>query len=195
LTLLESVFFKDFLAGMVSVSVGVFGIVFIYQLANADGKSENGLSDTTDTTTNSSVDVVPTVQPTIPIVPAVEPEVLPPEQAENQLQESVIFYQVQTGDTLTALAQRFNVGIQEIAQVNGITNYDWIIAGTVIKIPQAATPVMPETSITYYTVRPGDNLWSIAQTFGVDVNTLAQANHIFNPALIHPGDVLEIVSS
>jgi LysM repeat protein len=43
-----------------------------------------------------------------------------------------------------------------------------------------------------YTVQPGDNLARIARTYGVDLNTLATANHLVNPNLIYPGQVLVI---
>jgi serine-aspartate repeat-containing protein C/D/E len=39
----------------------------------------------------------------------------------------------------------------------------------------------------YYTVKHGDTLWSISQTFDVPVNAIVKVNHIPHPSLIYPG--------
>lgn len=52
----------------------------------------------------------------------------------------------------------------------------------------SATPRPSGT--TTYTVRPGDTLSGIAARFGTTVAVLEQLNHITNPSVIHPGDVL-----
>ncbi|HEU4962357.1 MAG TPA: LysM domain-containing protein [Bacilli bacterium] len=44
----------------------------------------------------------------------------------------------------------------------------------------------------YYTVRPGDNLWSIAQRFRVPLQQLMQANNITNPSQVYIGQRLLI---
>ncbi|MFO7634879.1 MAG: LysM peptidoglycan-binding domain-containing protein [Caldilinea sp.] len=49
--------------------------------------------------------------------------------------------------------------------------------------------------VTYYTVRPGDNLTRISRMFGVSVWQLAQVNGIRNPSLIFVGQVLCIPST
>ncbi len=46
-----------------------------------------------------------------------------------------------------------------------------------------------------YTVVPGDNLWNIAVHFygqGAHYRLIAEANHLPNPDLIFPGQVLRI---
>jgi len=43
-----------------------------------------------------------------------------------------------------------------------------------------------------YKVRPGDTLSGIANKFGTTVSTLAKANHIANPNLIHVGEKLTV---
>ncbi|MGQ9572803.1 MAG: LysM peptidoglycan-binding domain-containing protein [Dehalococcoidia bacterium] len=43
-----------------------------------------------------------------------------------------------------------------------------------------------------YEVQRGDTLSEIADRFGVDMETLAEANDIADPDLIHPGQVLII---
>jgi len=57
--------------------------------------------------------------------------------------------------------------------------------------PTAAPPV-PGGGQTSYTVKPGDRLYSIGRQFGVNPYTIAQANGIGAPYLIHPGQILLI---
>ena len=57
-----------------------------------------------------------------------------------------------------------------------------------------AAPAVPTPAVaSNYTVAPGDNLFSIAERLLGDGNAypeLAAANHILNPSVIHPGQVL-----
>ena len=58
----------------------------------------------------------------------------------------------------------------------------------------AGTPPQSVTSYgyTYYTVKPGDNLYRISLRFGVPMYTLMQANGIWNPNYIYAGQVLRV---
>lgn len=53
-------------------------------------------------------------------------------------------------------------------------------------------PPSQRRGIQEYRVKRGDNLSSIAQAFGVGVSQLAQANHLGNAHLIHPGQTLRV---
>lgn len=50
----------------------------------------------------------------------------------------------------------------------------------------------PQLGGKNYTVKRGDNLWQIAQRFGVSLDALAQANKLSNPDVLYPGQVLVI---
>jgi LysM repeat protein len=50
-------------------------------------------------------------------------------------------------------------------------------------------------SCTYYTVRRGDTMYSIARRYGTTVQAIAQANGIVNPSRIYVGQVLCIPSA
>lgn len=57
-----------------------------------------------------------------------------------------------------------------------------------------AAQAQPPTTIAY-TVQPGDTLWAIAQRFygnGAQYRVIAQFNHLADPNLIFPGQVLHI---
>src|SRR5579883_887473 len=100
-------------------------------------------------------------------------------------------YVVQAGDTLSDLAARFGITVQQIAAANGLTNPDSISEGQTLVIPGA--PAGAEGST--YTVQAGDTLSDIAARFGVDVAALQDANHIADPTLLQPGTILVIPHS
>jgi LysM repeat protein len=45
-------------------------------------------------------------------------------------------YTIQPGDTLSAIAQHFNIALALLAQANGLSNPNDIVAGQVLQIPQ-----------------------------------------------------------
>src|SRR5687767_8546572 len=47
-------------------------------------------------------------------------------------------YRINSGDTLSALAQRFNTSVQKLADANGIKNVNLIYAGANLKVPGAS---------------------------------------------------------
>lgn len=102
-------------------------------------------------------------------------------------------YTVKSGDTLSAIAQRYGTTYQELARINGIPDPNKIYPGQVIKItgsaPQIAQPAPPAQS---YTVKAGDTLSGIAQRYGTTYQELARINGIANPNLIYPGQVIKL---
>ncbi|MEM7112019.1 MAG: LysM peptidoglycan-binding domain-containing protein [Chloroflexota bacterium] len=107
-------------------------------------------------------------------------------------------YTVQQGDTLAAIARRFNSNIQTLIQRNNIANPNLIYSGQQIIIPDANSNSAPPPSVPpsqdtqQYTVQPGDTLAAISRRFNVSVLAIVQANNITNPNLIFVGRVLTI---
>ncbi len=105
-------------------------------------------------------------------------------------------YTVQPGDTLSRIARRFGVSLNDLAAANGIVNRSFIRAGQQLKIPGAVPPPSPAepppAEGTTYIVQRGDTLFLIARRFGVTISALAAGNQIANPSLIYPGQALII---
>ncbi len=106
-------------------------------------------------------------------------------------------YVIRSGDTLSAIAARYNTSVAALAQANGIANPNLIYAGRTLQIPGTAPAPAPSAASTAmtYTVRPGDTLSAIAGRYGTTVSALVSANGIRNPNLIYPGQVLRISGS
>ena len=48
-------------------------------------------------------------------------------------------YKIQSGDTLTAIAKKYNTTVDELASLNNIKNKNLIYTGDVLKIPDTGT--------------------------------------------------------
>lgn len=103
---------------------------------------------------------------------------------------TTINYVIRPGDTLTSISQKFNVGMDVIAALNGIRNPSRIFAGQTLRIPQSSTV----TGTIIYTVAPGDTLWEIARRFGTTVPAITSLNGIAEPDFLYIGQVLRIPS-
>ena len=112
------------------------------------------------------------------------------EDVENSVDNSnYIEYIVKSGDTLSAIAQKYNTTYQKIAQDNNIENPNLIYPNQKIKI---YTNVSQETNGTIYIVKSGDCLCNIAKKFNTTVNKIAIDNDITNVDLIYVGQKLII---
>ena len=98
-------------------------------------------------------------------------------------------YTVQSGDSLSLLAERWRSSVQAVAGLNGISNPNLIYVGQRLRVPRgAAIPREP----LLYTVQPGDTLNAIADSFGASASAIAELNGIANPNLLRVGEELRI---
>ena len=108
-------------------------------------------------------------------------------------------YIVQSGDTLTLIAIKFDTTVQEIAELNDLQNPNLIYVGEILKIPTNSRGNLSAPSsrhyIKTYIVQSGDTLTSIAKKFNTTVDKIALLNNITNPNLIYPGQILKIETS
>ncbi len=120
------------------------------------------------------------------------------ENPNNTINTESINYTVQRGDTLSEIASRYGTTVQEIVDINNITNPNIIYPGQELRILTNSTVTGQETrgtgSITY-TVQRGDTLSQIASAYGVTVEHIVELNNIQDPNLIYPNEKLRITES
>jgi murein DD-endopeptidase MepM/ murein hydrolase activator NlpD len=106
-------------------------------------------------------------------------------------------YRVAPGDTLSAIAIRYDVTVDGLIAANGLTSIDSLYVGQVLNIPEAGATARPYPveGATIHTVQPGETLSAIALRYGVSATTLAIANGFSSAARIFPGMVLSIPSA
>lgn len=115
-----------------------------------------------------------------------QPQPTPAPEAQENAQNTGT-YIVQSGDTLSGIADRYGTTYQHLAAINGIADPDLIYPGDIIVIDGVASG-----SGQMYTTQSGDTLSGIAGRFGTSVAHLAALNGIENPDLIYAGDVIII---
>ncbi|HHX64633.1 MAG TPA: LysM peptidoglycan-binding domain-containing protein [Chloroflexi bacterium] len=97
-----------------------------------------------------------------------------------------VSHTVRWGETLTSIAWRYGVTVQEIVDANNLHSPNLIYAGQRLIIP------IPSTLYTKHTVQRGETLYSIAAAYGVNVWDIARLNGIWNINLIFVGQKLLI---
>ncbi len=137
----------------------------------------------------------PVAEPVVP--PVVEPTpkvVLPPVEVPTKV------YTVKNGDSLSFIAQRFNVSVRDIVKMNKISNPNKVTVGTKLTLPgyvdlNAPEPRRPVRKVSAapkavkvaaggeYVVKSGDTLGHIAVRSGTTVKAIKQLNNLTGDAL------------
>jgi murein DD-endopeptidase MepM/ murein hydrolase activator NlpD len=93
-------------------------------------------------------------------------------------------YIVQPGDSLFSIAQRFNISIDELMNVNNITDPDTLSAGQRLIIPglKGVTGVLDTQVINF-----GDSFRSLVRRTQVPVDLLRKLNHVVSPTEFYVG--------
>nr|WP_317198962.1 LysM peptidoglycan-binding domain-containing protein [uncultured Psychrobacter sp.] len=132
---------------------------------------------------------------------------------ERQLNDKPVSYKVQSGDTLTGVANRYNIGLSELAAANNLTTRSNLIRGRTITIPaKDSAPSSASSSNSTsssgstatsssgkklnntenYKVQSGDGLIALARRFGVSVEDLAATNNIASNAQLQRGQTIKV---
>ena len=164
-----------------------------------EGDAPEATPTTIPTATPFAVAPVPTIVGGVGATPAPRGEVT---------------YLVEAGDSLSAIAERFETTVEATMAANGLTDPNEIFVGQELTIPGdddgAVTPTpepgapaagTPEPGgdggtlgVTSYVVQPGDTALGIAIAFGVTLSDLAEANDTTEEDLsnINVGDELTL---
>ncbi|MDC3415301.1 LysM peptidoglycan-binding domain-containing protein [Aquibacillus salsiterrae] len=114
-----------------------------------------------------------------------------PKLVDNEPTPEQVTYVVQPGDTLWKIAQKYNVTVNNLLEVNRLTSSDYLSIGQKLVIPTQVSTV-PEPNQTIYVVQPGDTLWKIALKYGVTVTELQSENNLNATSYLSVGQSLTI---
>jgi membrane-bound lytic murein transglycosylase D len=126
-------------------------------------------------------------------------------QASNRDNRTRPNHIVQAGESFWVIAQRYGVGVRELAGWNGMAPTDTLAVGEQLAVwtnAQASATTTSNSSRTVspaermqtvnYRVRQGDSLYAIAQRFNVSVNDLQRWNDIATNRYLQPGQRLRM---
>lgn len=103
-----------------------------------------------------------------------------------------IIYTVKVGDTLYAIAQKYNVSVERIKAENNLVN-DALMIGQKLKIPVEDNENIDNEYGTYI-VQSGDTLYKIAKKYGMSVSELMEINNLETTTL-KIGQILKVKSN
>lgn len=83
-------------------------------------------------------------------------------------------YIVKKGDTLYGIARKFGLTVTELKKLNNLISNSLSI-GDVLKVSKSTSNINGDNT---YTVKKGDSLYSIAQKYKTDVDTLKRLNNL-----------------
>jgi membrane-bound lytic murein transglycosylase D len=107
----------------------------------------------------------------------------PPPQTE--------WYQVRRGDSLSVVAKQFGMKVSQLKRMNNLSS-NIIRVGTKLRVRGGIDDDYSDgTEITWYRVRSGDSLGSIATRFRTSVKSLMRLNNL-SSHIIYPGDRLRV---
>ena len=112
-----------------------------------------------------------------------------PFQDNNQI--NWISHVVESGDSLWALASKYDTEVQIIEQINFLNN-DLLTIGSTLLIPLSKTPTNNFIPYEMHIVSEGDTLWDIANTYNLQVSDLAKMNSIDERSYLQLGQQLTI---
>ncbi|WP_064649127.1 LysM peptidoglycan-binding domain-containing protein [Moraxella catarrhalis] len=121
-------------------------------------------------------------------------------------------HKVSAGESLTAIARRYNISLHALAKENGLSVTDGVLIGQTLKLPSDAkaesstpsrlgntknnstrTPANTNIGITEnYTVKAGESLTMLSNRFGVAIGDLAAANGLASNANLRIGQTLKV---
>ena len=110
-------------------------------------------------------------------------------------------YIVRSGDTLYKIAHSYGMSVDELMKLNNLSNTN-LSVGQILKVKQKYYSNIPlgakcygtgyqEPSYLTYTVKSGDNLYTIAKKYNTSVDNLMKLNNLANSNLMI-GQVLKI---
>ncbi len=95
--------------------------------------------------------------------------------------DNMFMYTVKKGDSLYSIAKKYNISVNSIKNLNYLTG-DSIYVGQVIRIPEMYTKPEDMYIPQYinYTVKKGDSLYLIANSYGTTVDIIMKDNALVN---------------
>lgn len=123
---------------------------------------------------------------------------------KTQKKGDFITHTVRKGDNLFSISQKFSIDLDKLLELNGLTETSVLHIGDEVKLPVDSKEIPTEKKSSspavklpknaqLYTVKKGDNLWSIASDLDVSLDSIYEYNNLTPDSRITPGDTIKIV--
>jgi len=95
------------------------------------------------------------------------------------------------GETLSQIARKHGLRLQELVKRNNLPNANFIRAGQVLSLAKTG----PAQAEVLHTLRQGETVWGLSRAYQVGSDLILAANSIKDPARLLPGQKLVIPGS
>lgn len=99
--------------------------------------------------------------------------------------EDYLVYTVKSGDSLWKIASMYDTTVATLKSINNLKS-DTLTINQQILVPKGKDidiSITPDNKGITYTVKSGDSLWKIANSYGVSVNAIKSANNLSSDLL------------
>lgn len=117
---------------------------------------------------------------------------------EFQTNGEYLYHTVKPSETAYSISRKYSIRTIDLAEANPGMNYSELVIGEQLRIPTASeeatemsTRKLTDSRYTYYRIRSGETLGSIATLFNIPENVIVEANDI-DGDLPPPGYLLKI---
>ena len=114
---------------------------------------------------------------------------IPTQESNDNPEENI--YVVKRGDTLYAIASKYNLTVDELKRINNLTS-NTLSIGQILKVNKSNQS--DDSDYITYKVVSGDTLYSIAKKYNTTVNDIKNLNNLTSNTL-SIGQILKIKSS
>ena len=104
-------------------------------------------------------------------------------------------HRIEAGDTVSSIAARYGLAVDEVLRVNNLQSSSLIFAGEELRLPtgvSSAPDAAPSAPSGTYTVEAGDTLSGIAASHGVSLDSVLAANNLTLTSMIRPGQAIAL---
>ena len=104
-------------------------------------------------------------------------------------------HRIVPGDTVSSIAARYGLDMNEVLRINNLTPTSIIFAGKELKLTGTGTAPAPAAEAPAkgtYTVEAGDTLSAIAAKHDVSLASVLKANGLSMTSVIHPGQKIAV---
>lgn len=122
------------------------------------------------------------------------PLIITPIELAEPREDGSIVHVIQEGQALWTIAAYYDVDLDYLYLINGLTESDILHPGYEVTVRLAdgqeppPTPTPPLTQV----VREGDSAWSIALQNGIDLDFFYLLNNMTETSVLHPGDEVTV---
>jgi LysM repeat protein len=119
-----------------------------------------------------------------------EPLIITPIELAKPREDGSIVHLLQQGQALWTIAAYYDVELDHLYLINGLSPGDVVYVNdeVMVRLAEGQTPPPTPTPSPTHIIREGESAWSIANQYGISLDTFYSLNGLTEGAVLQPGD-------